>query len=407
MEAGKLKGELKLKIKLTNTIILKSKAKEKRYSLSDTETVGLIVRIEPSGSKSFYVDYRNPYTGKRVQRRLGYTNEMTVTQARELVQKIRVSVKNNGEDPTQIEKKMRERLTVGEIVNLYIPWLKIHRKSVRQTIIMLKSFSELCPIIAEEITSNDVTKWKQKNCKNEKTGKSLAPQTVNRRLALFKGMFSWALREGHISSNPLRGNVEMLNAPDNNRIRYLKPDERERLLTALEKRDGEEKDYLRCAVLLSLNTGIRKGTLLRLRWEYVDWERKTLLLPAQIMKGGKTHTIPLNSVALGALADWKKRCNPSDGWIFPGDTPEGHLGDVKNPWETLLKRAKVQNLKWHDMRHDFASQLVMQGVDILTVKKLMCHTDLKMTQIYAHLSPQHINLATEKLSELYSKNKGE
>lgn len=404
MEAGKLKGELKLKIKLTNTIILKSKAKEKRYSLSDTETVGLIVRIEPSGSKSFYVDYRNPYTGKRVQRRLGYANEMTVTQARELVQKIRVGVRNDGEDPTQVEKRMRERLTVGEIVNLYVPWLKIHRKSVRQTLIMLKSFEELYPLIAEEITSNDVTKWKQ-NCKNEKTGKSLAPQTVNRRLALFKGMFSWALREGHISMDPLRGNVEMLKEPDMNRIRYLSPDERERLLTTLEKRDVEEKDYLRCAVLLSLNTGIRKGTLLRLKWEYVDWERKTLFLPAQIMKGGKTHTVPLNSVAWEALADWKKRLKDSSRWIFPGDTPEGHLGDIKNPWETLLKRAKVQNLKWHDIRHDFASQLVMQGVDILTVKKLMCHTDLRMTLVYAHLSPQHINLATEKLSELYNAKK--
>lgn len=387
MDAGMLKGGFYMKAKLTNMYIQKLRPGKKRYVISDTETAGLLAKIEPSGSKSFYCEYRNPYTGKRVQRRLGYTNEMTVTQARELVQKIRVGVRNDGEDPTQIEKKMRERLTVGEIVDLYIPWLKIHRKSVRQTIIMLKSFSELCPIIAEEITSNDVTKWKQKNCKNEKTGKSLAPQTVNRRLALFKGMFSWALREGHISSNPLRGNVEMLNAPDNNRIRYLKPDERERLLTALEKRDAEEKDYLRCAVLLSLNTGVRKGTLLRLKWEYVDWERKTLLLPAQIMKGGKTHAISLNSVALEALADWKKRSkNPSSEWIFPGDTPEGHLGDIKNPWETLLKRAKVQNLKWHDMRHDFASQLVMQGVDILTVKKLMCHTDLRMTLIYSYVT---------------------
>ena len=406
MDAGMLKGGFYMKAKLTNTYVQKLRPGKKRYVISDTETAGLIVRIEPSGSKNFYVDYRNPYTGKRVQRRLGYANEMTVTQARELVQKIRVGVRNDGEDPTQVEKRMRERLTVGEIVNLYVPWLKIHRKSVRQTLIMLKSFEELYPLIAEEITSNDVTKWKQ-NCKNEKTGKSLAPQTINRRLALIKGMFSWALRERHISQNPLKGNVEMLKEPDHIRIRYLEPDERERLLTALEKRDGEEKDYLRCAVLLSLNTGVRKGTLLRLKWEYVDWERKTLFLPAQIMKGGKTHTVPLNSVALEALADWKKRCNPSDGWIFPGDTPEGHLGDVKNPWETLLKRAKVQNLKWHDMRHDFASQLVMQGVDILTVKKLMCHTDLKMTQIYAHLSPQHINLATEKLSELYTKNKGE
>lgn len=390
------RGTCGMKVKLTNTLIQKSPAKERRYALSDTEAQGLLVRIEPGGTKCFYVDYRNPRTGRRVSRRLGLTRELTVTQARELVQKIRVSVRNDGIDPTQMERDMRARLTLGEIVELYIPWLEIHRKSVRQTQIMLKSFSSLYQVIAEELSPTNITGWTQKHM-------HLSPRTLNRRVALIKGMLSWATRQGHIKKNSLQGKIEPVKEPDLGRVRFLAPDERERLLAALEERDREENDYLKTAVLVALNTGIRKGTLLRLRWEYVEWKGRTMTLPAQIMKGGKTKKVPLNVVAIDALSAWQERSAPQDpsSYIFPGDTPDGHLGDTKKPWRGLLKRAKIKNFRWHDMRHDFGSQLAMQGVDILTIKELMCHENLRMTLIYAHLAPQHVASAVEGLSRLY------
>ena len=403
MEAGGGR-RITMKEKLTTTFIKNLKAEERRYSVSDTEVMGLLVRVEPTGTKHYYADYYNPRTGRRISRRLGYTHELTVTQARELVIRIRADVRNTGIDPTQKEKELRERLTLKEIIDLYITWMGQHRRGLRQSKTMLRSFASLYPMIAEEITPAHITGW-------TKGYAHLSPKTINRRIALLKGMYSWAVKEKHLKSNPLKGNVEMLKDKEDDEdssadnVRYLTLDERTRLLQALEDRDAEEKDYLRCAVLLSLNTGIRKGTLLRLRWRYVNWQVGKLTLPGSIMKGGKTKTIPLNTIALEALESWKQRSVPpkDSTYIFPGDTPKGHLGDTKNPWKVLLRRARIVNFRWHDMRHDFASQLAMQGVNILTIKDLMCHENLSMTMVYAHLSPGHIAAAAEGLATLYAK----
>ncbi|WP_286677318.1 site-specific integrase [Aminobacterium sp. EBM-42] len=385
----------------TETGISKMKAKKMRYDTPDDKIPSLYLRIEPSGVKTWYVYYRHPVTHCRVRKKIAPQEQLTVAQAREYAKNFVATVILTKEDPVQAEKKMRSRLTLEEVVNKYIPWMKLHRKSIRQSVTMLKSFEPLFPTIAEDLSPADITRWKQTLTLLKP---EISPKTINRRVALLKGMLSWAVREGHINTNPLRGTVEMLKEGDNGRVRYLTPEEREKLLQALEKRDSEEKDYLRCAVLLSLNSGIRKGTLLKLRWEYVDWNNKTLTLPAQIMKGGKTKIVPLNPIALEALIDWRNRSAPqaAEGYVFPGDTRDGHLGDVKNPWKTLLKRAGIGGFRWHDMRHDFGSQLAMQGVDILVIKELMCHESLKMTLVYSHLAPQHLEKAVAKLSSLYS-----
>jgi integrase len=186
----------------------------------------------------------------------------------------------------------------------------------------------------------------------------------------------------------------------------LAPDERARLLAALEERDKSEKDYLKTAVLVSLNTGIRKGSLLALKWDDINWSQQRVLLRAETMKAEQARTIPLNAVALEALTEWRKRTDSNaikSPFVFPGETPNTHLGDTKKPWNNLLKKANIQHFSWHCMRHDFASQLAMMGVDINTIKELMCHESLRMTLNYAHLSPLHTAQASGRLAELYKK----
>lgn len=97
-------GGLRMKTRRTHSSVQKSPVKEKRYTMSDTEAQGLLVRVEPSGGNHFYCDSRNPRTGKRVQRRLSLTSELTVTQVRDLVQKTRVSVRTDEVGPTQMER---------------------------------------------------------------------------------------------------------------------------------------------------------------------------------------------------------------------------------------------------------------------------------------------------------------
>jgi integrase len=385
-------------MKLTETEIKKLAPREKRYDVFDDRVTGLCIRVEKTGDKTWYLCYAHPVTKKRSMRKLGLYAHLTLAQAREKAQTYMSTLLLTQEDPAEVVKRQREKITLGTIITEhYFPWLEQHRKSVRQTKGILRSFSDFYPRFADELTPSDIDRWKAEN-------KRLNPKTINRKLASLQSVLGWAVKRDLITTNPLRGKTERLKEGEG-KIRYLTPEERAALLSELYKRDETEKDYFKCAVLVSLNTGVRKGTLLNLRWEYVDFKKKTLYLPAEIMKGGKKKYIPLNVTALKVLREWKSRSKPnqSTDYIFPGEEPGTHLGDTKRPWETLMRRAGIQCFRWHDMRHDFASQLAMRGTDILAIKELMCHEVLAMTLIYAHLSPHHLEKAVEGLSELYNK----
>jgi integrase len=154
---------------------------------------------------------------------------------------------------------------------------------------------------------------------------------------------------------------------------------------------GEFWDYLRPAVLLSLNTGIRRNTLFSLVWGDVDFQAQTLSLRGEISKNGKTARIPLNDDACGILSSWRGHPgNHNDGdLIFPSPKTGERLHNTPRAWGGALRMAGIENFRWHDMRHDFASQLVSRGVDLTVVCELLNHSNLKLTMRYAHLAPKH------------------
>ena len=106
----------------------------------------------------------------------------------------------------------------------------------------------------------------------------------------------------------------------------------------------------------------------------------------------------LHKICLIAWRDQSANTSPDD-LIFPSPRTGEKLTDVKKAWHTVLKEAKIENFRWHDMRHDFVSQLVMKGVDLNTVRELMGHKNITTTQIYAHLAPEHKLKAVELLAE--------
>jgi len=407
---------------LTESLIAKLKPGPKRYDVYDHKITGLCLRVEKTGTKTWYLCYKDPVNTARHMKPLGKQCHLTLEQAREIAKDEISQMRITKQDTLALAaKKIEKRVTVGDIVQLYIKWLPKNRKSVRQTIGMLNSFQTLYEIIAEELSSEDVEAWRR-------SVEHLNYRTVNRRLALLQSMLTWSVTEKHIGKNPIKGAVKLTRKKtlseedvtdtgnddhdnkdyfeeDGKRVRYLSPDERTALLTALEKRDEKKRDYLKCAVLLSLNTGVRLGTLLRLRWKYINFDRATLHLPDRIMKSGKNKNIPINSVALDALREWKKRLKPKKltGFVFPGKKPGHHLKDPKNAWRKLKKIAGLIDFTWHDMRHDFASQLAMLGVPIYTIQRLMCHESANMTERYAHLAPKHLQDTTEELNFLFKK----
>jgi integrase len=240
----------------------------------------------------------------------------------------------------------------------------------------------------------------------------MSASTVNGYINTLKGSLSRAVEWGLIDSHDLT-KVKSLKV-DNTVVRYLTSHEEKQLRTALHKRKVTIKnqrdnanlfrqqrnyqlleelnvasfaDYLEPLILLAMNTGMRKGELLNLQWSQVNLENEFLTVIASNSKSGHSRHIPLNKEAQSTLVKWKVDTNEL-GYVFKGsgDKP---LKDIKKSWGNLLIKADISEFRFHDLRHHFASKLVMAGVDLNTVRELMGHSDLKMTLRYAHLAPEH------------------
>lgn len=201
-----------------------------------------------------------------------------------------------------------------------------------------------------------------------------APATVNRYLAALKATFSLVVRNKKAEANPVK-TVRLLKE-NNQRVRWL------------------PKKY-RLLVIVSLNTGLRKSEQLNLQWRDVDFRQGLLLV--RNLKPGDSRYVPMNAVVVQTLKALPRRIHSP--FVFAGRKAGAHMNDLPKYWEEYLKKAKIENFHWHDLRHAFASRLVMAGADLYTVKKLLGHHDMKMTERYAHLAPDFLKGAVDLLTK--------
>jgi integrase len=155
-------------------------------------------------------------------------------------------------------------------------------------------------------------------------------------------------------------------------------------------------DHLTPMVVLSLNTGLRRGEVFSLTWHCVNFQAKTLTVEGTTAKSGQTRHIPLNDEALSVLKAWRKQTQ-GEGLVFPGKDAN-RLDNVRKSWAGVLNAAKIASFRWYDLRHDFVSKLVMAGMSLNTVRDLLGHADLSTTLRYAHLAPDHRAQAVALLS---------
>lgn len=257
-----------------------------------------------------------------------------------------------------------------------------------------------------------ITAWEVEKWRSDKKNSGLKPASINRRLNTLKGCLSRAVEWEIIESHDLN-KVKTLKV-DNSKVRYLNKGEETNLRAALRARDQKIKvqrqsanefriernyelladlstkayaDYLEPIVLLAMNTGMRKGEILSLDWQSVDLTNKNLTIMSENAKSGNTRHIPLNKEAFETLKKWKG--DPGAvGFVFKGQDGK-RLLEIRKSWATVLDMAKIENFRFHDLRHHFASRLVMASVDLNTVRELLGHSDLTMTLRYAHLAPEH------------------
>jgi integrase len=139
--------------------------------------------------------------------------------------------------------------------------------------------------------------------------------------------------------------------------------------------------------------------LLSLEWEHVrlDGDYPHLTVKSEYSKTGKTRYVPLNKTAREALQAWKQSQQVLPKWVFTNPETNKPYYDVRKPWDALRKMADLSKFRFHDQRHDCASKLAMKGVDLYTISKILGHSDVKMTQRYAHLAPKTLTEALAKL----------
>ncbi len=155
-------------------------------------------------------------------------------------------------------------------------------------------------------------------------------------------------------------------------------------------------DYLKPMVVISLNTGVRRGELFSLQWQDVDFQSRQMTVVGATAKSGRSRHIPLNTEAHETLLSWRGQQSTTTGLVFQSASG-ARFDKIRSSWENLIVAARIHAFRWHDLRHHFASALVMCGVDLNTVRELLGHSDLKMTLRYAHLAPQVKADAVERL----------
>ena len=411
-----------MKAKLTKSLVASLSPADKTYSVRDTEIKGFILRVTPTGCLTYYLDYRIP-CGARKSYRIGPAGNLTPAQARDAASKLAAEVVQ-GVDIQEKKKRARIEAEHAKVRTLrafleikYEPWVVAHRKWGAEAVARVESrFAKLLKEPLDEITQWRIERWRV-----DRLRAGTAAATVNRDIAALRAVMSKAVEWGVISIHPL-AQLKPTRVDGARKIRYLSRDEEERLRTALQQRNTRLRtarvsanqwrlergyelypdlsdrfyvDHLEPLVLLSLNTGMRRGELFDLTWGNVDVRHEIVTVVGATAKSGRTRHIPLNDEALAVVKKWKRQPEPSE-LVFPGRNGE-RLDNIKTSWAGLLKAAGVTKFRWHDLRHTFASKLVMAGVDLNTVRELLGHADIKMTLRYAHLAPEHKAEAVAKL----------
>ncbi|MBQ7263064.1 MAG: tyrosine-type recombinase/integrase [Synergistaceae bacterium] len=406
------------KVKFTQTFLLSVKPDGGKGTWwSDTQLHGLRLYVGAKGKKTWYVGYRRS-DGKQSHHKIGNADLISIPDARLAATDFLIALAR-GEEPWRKKEAPVERMTLGAFVErTYGPWAVEHRRSGSETVAVLRrSFDWLMGRMLEEISVQDVEAWQ-----SAERRRGLKPSSINRAVTVLKAALGWAVRRGMLDVHPL-ARLERLREDTDARVRYLSDEERARLFAALDERESELRaarerynewlaerdmpsvpaigeddfaDHLRPMVLIALNTGIRYGSLIALCWS--DIRDGVLTVRAAASKSGKTIRIPLNATARDVLERWRAQTGGSgDDLVFPSPKGGGRMSDCRSAWRAVLRRAGIRDFRWHDMRHDFASRLVMAGVDLNTVRELLGHAGLGMTLRYAHLAPEAKLRAVEML----------
>ena len=223
---------------------------------------------------------------------------------------------------------------------------------------------------------SEITTWDAEKLKSD-LSKTRAPATVNRIVGNARHMFSMAMKWNGLPKNPFAG-VKLLRVPDVE-DRILAVNEESKLLNACDK---VKAPYLKFLIVLATNTGMRRGEILGLAWSQIDLERRTIHVQNAKTKSSNRR-IPMNETVWNLLSTLEAK--RQDELVFPSDRKKGRpMRDPKKAFRKALRLSGIPHIRFHDLRHTFATRLVHAGTDLITVQQLLGHAKITMTARYAH-----------------------
>lgn len=373
-------------IKLTKSAIEKLTAESREAVHWDTGIKGFGVRVKPTGSKSYIVQYRNRSTGRSKRKTIGQVGPlMSFAQARVEALALLSEVARGG-DPVEDIRSRRKAERVSDLADQY---LTEHARPKKRAKSVEDDLSMLNNIILPKLGSKSVTEITHRDVASLHNQLRATPYRANRTLALLSKMFELSIRWGLRPDNPVKG-VEKF--AEEKRHRWLSDAELARLTKALNEHPNQTAAN---AIRLQLLTGARIGEVLSSKWQDYDLERGVWIKPSHHTKQKRTEHLPLSGAAI-ALLDAMKAVSGSDtDLLFPGRVEGEPIKNLKRFWKAVTSAAELEDYRLHDNRHTHASHLVSSGLSLPIVGRLLGHTNPMTTQRYAHLADDPLRQAAE------------
>lgn len=333
------------------------------------------------GSPYFWMSYK--FNGERL-------SESTKTANKKFAEKIYAKWVTDIVEGRWFEKEPVRDVAMGEVLERYLKEVSPHLASTTherngQMVKNLKGFLGNHPLL--ETTSSIISQYKAK-----RMGEGYRKETILRELGLLRRIFNIAIDEWELcKENPVSKVLKTLGKVDSKRVRYLTPQESTNLYAEL-------PEWLKPIVTIARHTGLRRGNIVSLTWQQVNFQRKAIIIDKT--KNGDPIGMPLTEKALNTLSELHSVRYLQSPFVFCDERGRPYsLDNVTISFKRATKRAGIENLRFHDLRHDFASSLVQSGIDIYTVKELLGHKDLRMTVRYCHLSPENLRSAISVLDK--------
>ena len=358
----------------------------KPHIVFDDEVPGFAVRVYPSGSKSFLIDYR--LNGRQRRMVLGRYGILTLEQARKMA-KQRLSEVIGGSDPLDKKNQAQRGETIKSLCNAFLEeYSKKHKRSWGED--KRRIDKHIVPALGNKkihsLKRSDISSFHNHLGDNH-------PYEANRNLALLSVMFEYGRKNGFVPEdfiNPAKGIQKF---KEQKRDRWIKPAEMPALIEAIGLHDNI---YVRSAIMLYLLTGVRKNELLKTQWKDIDLERGEMRLPET--KSGHVHYVPLCKAAIGILKELpQEEGNP---YLLPGRKQGHHLVNIDIPWRQIRQSAGLEDVRLHDLRRTVGSWLATAGHSLHIVGKILNHADISTTQkVYAQLAQDPLKAAMEEHGE--------